>query len=119
MTELYRGILLVLTEQFSKLMLMLRNHTRSHSKVNTGPIFNGNMQVSGFWNLMLEIVMTVYVIVCMTVGILLTASLAIISYPFAAPLNYIKWLLSSIIGDQPEKNKQPAIIKIPDGREKE
>ena len=60
MTELYRGILLVLTNKFNELILSFRNHIQSFKQETTDPESYFDVGVLGFWNLMLEIVLTLF-----------------------------------------------------------
>jgi hypothetical protein len=89
-------------------------HIRSHnSGQSQSPEFD--IGITGFWNLILEIVFTVFTILFLFLFVCLTASLAIVSYPFAALINYSSWLLKNVRGTSPE---HPTIIKQSNGQEK-
>ncbi len=120
MTQLYRGILLVLTNKFYELILSLRSHIQSF-KVNT---FDQNsyfdVGVLGFWNLMLEIAMTVFAMACLLTGVMLIACLAIAFYPLHAIVQYSSLLLRNTRNPPPDvappdtvkpEEQSPVIIK--------
>jgi hypothetical protein len=88
MTELYRGILLVLTNKFNELIVSQRTHIQSFRQATLNNENYFDVGVIGFWNLMLEIVMTLFVLLCLLTGISLVASLAIVFYPCYAFLQY-------------------------------
>jgi hypothetical protein len=92
----------------------LRTHIRSH---NTGHGNNSDFDigVNGFWNFMLETVFTVVTILFLFLFVCLTASLAVISYPFAAFINYGSWLL---INTKNPRDESPIIIKQNNDQEK-
>lgn len=111
MTELYRGLIEILVMRFIEQVETLRMHIRAH---NSGQVENFEIDIGvvGFWNLMLEVVFTIFSIIFLFSGVFLAATLAVLSYPFAAFLNYGSWLL--INTRHPEKNtseEQPKIIK--------
>ena len=114
MTELYRGLLEILVMRCIEQIESLRIHIRSH---NSGQslIPDFDIGVNGFWNLMLETVFTVVTILFLFLFVCLTASLAIISYPFAAFINYSSWILRNTRGTSSES---PVIIKQNNGEEK-
>ena len=116
MTELYRGLLQILSSKLNALIEHLRAHIRSFRKETTNPSNYFDVGVIGFWNLQLEIIYTLFVLLCLVSGILLTAILAIISYPFAAILNYSSLLLKGI--RNPRNDNEIQIIKIPNDQEK-
>ena len=124
MTELYRGLLLVLTEKFIDLISTLRMHIRLFRNPAGETLFN--VGVSGFWNFILEVIFTLFAIVCLTAGIALTAVLAIFAYPLKAMLNIAASVLKSIKNPlhevQPEKLSpsfdDPVIAKKPNAKEK-
>jgi hypothetical protein len=105
MTELYRGLLLVLTEKFIDLISTLRMHIRLFRNTSSDTLLD--VGVSGFWNFMLEVIFTLFAIGCLCAGILLTAGLAIFAYPLKAMLNMSAAVLKSIRNPlyegQPEK----------------
>lgn len=115
MTELYRGILEILVMRFIEQVETLRMHIRSH---NSGLSENLEIDigVSGFWNLMLEIVFTIFSILFLLTGVCLAVVLAVFAYPIAAFINYGSWLVSNI--KSPPQDK-PIIIKKDNGQEKE
>ena len=85
----------------------------------------------GFWNLMLEVIFILFVIICLCAGVLLTAGLAVISYPLKALLNVGSAILRSIknphndiVQDriQPRLAESPIVSKVDkkaNGKEKE
>jgi len=114
MTELYRGLLEILVIRCIEQIESLRTHIRSHnSGQSQTPDFD--IGVNGFWNLMLETVFTIFIILFLFLFVCLTASIAIISYPFAAFINYGAWLLNNTRGTSSES---PTIIKQNNGEEK-
>jgi hypothetical protein len=114
MTELYRGLLEILVMRFIEQVETLRMHIRAN---NTGTVenFEIDMGVTGFWNLMLETVFTIFCILFLITGVCLAATLAIVSYPFAAFINYSSWLLSNTRNPGQDK---PIIIKQDNDQEK-
>lgn len=114
MTDLYRGLLQILVMRCIEQIESLRLHIRSHNS-GTSQFVEFDMGVTGFWNLMLEAIFTIFTIVFMMSGVCLTTVLAIVSYPFAAFLNYGSWLLRST---KNPPNDAPTIIKQNNGQEK-
>jgi hypothetical protein len=114
MTELYRGLLEILVMRFIEQVETLRMHIRAN---NTGSVdnFEIDIGVTGFWNLMLETVFTIFCILFLITGVCLAAVLAIVSYPFAAFINYSSWLLSNTRNPNQDK---PIIIKQDNDQEK-
>ena len=114
MTELYRGLLEILVMRFIEQVETLRMHIRAN---NTGTVenFEIDIGVTGFWNLMLETVFTIFSILFLITGVCLAAVLAIVSYPFAAFINYSSWLLSNTRNPNQDK---PIIIKQEHDKEK-
>jgi len=118
MTELYRGLLEILVMRCIEQIESLRMHIRSRNNgQSTDPTFD--IGVSGFWNLMLETVFTIFTIFFCFMFVVLTAALAIISYPLSAWFNYGTWLLRNTRGSPPEQSDSPTIIKKNNGQEKE
>ena len=91
MTELYRGLLQILVMRCIEQIESLRIHIRSHN-LGKSEIVDFDIGVTGFWNLLLEIVFTMFTVIFLISGISLIAILAVTSYPFAAFLNYGAWL---------------------------
>lgn len=126
MTELYRGLLLVLTGKFNELILAFRTHIQSFKQATNDPDNYFDVDVLGFWNLMLEISMTLFAIVCLLTGLTLIAILAMTFYPCHAFLRYTSLMLKNIKTPQAENinkeknqdNESPVIIKKND-KEKE
>lgn len=127
MTELYRGLLLVLTEKFYELILSFRTHIQSFNRDTTNSENYFDVGILGFWNLMLEIVLTLFSLSCLTFGVTLVAGLAVIFYPCHAVIKYSELVLRNTRGPQPtdvpilkEKisDESPVIIKKND-KEKE
>ena len=114
MTELYRGLLQILVMRCIEQIESLRTHIRSHNSGHSEN-FELDIGVTGFWNLMLETVFTLFSIVFFTLGIVLAAVLAIVSYPFAAFVNYGAWLLKNTKNPDSET---PLIIKTANAQEK-
>lgn len=111
MTELYRGLLAVLTEKLNDLLSSLRNHIRSFNNNTQGEI----LTTFGFWNLMLEGVFTLFVIFCLFFGIMLALTLAITSYFPKSLLDYSTWLLKNT---KNPTDDNPIIIKQNNDQEK-
>lgn len=95
MTELYRGILLVLTNKFYELILSLRSHIQSFKLETTDQNNYFDVGVLGFWNLMLEIIMTIFSMLCLLLGVMLIAGLAVGFYPLHAVVRYCSLLLKN------------------------
>ena len=91
MTELYRGLLQILVMRCIEQIESLRIHIRSNN-LGKSEIVDFDIGVTGFWNLLLEIVFTMFTVCFLISGISLIAILAVTSYPFAAFLNYGSWL---------------------------
>lgn len=128
MTDLYRGILLLLQTKFSVLMAEIRTHIRSFNQASDNPDNWFDIGVMGFWNLILEIVFTLFGISCLILGIALTAILAIIFYPFHGLLTAMALLLRSTNDDnhlmqttttldELTNNSSPVIIKTDKNRQ--
>ena len=118
MTELYRGLLLVLTNKFYELILAFRTHIQSFKKETQDPDSYFDVGVLGFWNLMLEIVLTLLSLSCLVAGVALIASLAMIFYPCHAFLRYSSLILKSTRHpesslQEPEKKIEPTIEESP------
>lgn len=114
MTELYRGILEILVMRFIEQVETLRMHIRSK---NSGYAENSaiDIGVSGFWNLMLETIFTIFCILFLLTGVCLAVTLAVVAYPVAAFLNYGGWLVSNT---RNPTNETPTIIRQDNGQEK-
>jgi hypothetical protein len=87
MTELYRGILLILFNKFNDLIITLREHIRSYKQQTTDPTNYMDIGVLGFWNLMLEISVSVFGMAVLATGVALVAVLAMVFYPLTALFN--------------------------------
>jgi hypothetical protein len=121
MTELYRGLLLVLTNKFNELILSFREHTQSFKKNTDDPENYFDVGVLGFWNLMLEVVLTLFALTCLILGVGLVAALAVVFYPLHAVLQYSALLLKNTRHPPQEipilreeikaKEESPVIIK--------
>jgi len=111
MTELYRGLLEILVKMGIQQIESLRIHIQSHnsgysdSQVDFG--------VTGFWNYMLEIIFTLFSIFFLFIFVLLTATLAVVSYPPAAFINYGSWLVKNTKNPETHitASESPVIIK--------
>jgi hypothetical protein len=123
MTELYRGLLYILTTRFNGVLDTFRTHIRSFNPQTSDPENYLDVGVFGFWNLVLEIIFTLFSIACLTAGILLLITLALFAYPFEAALTFS----SKIVGytrnpppdffDEPAED-QPVIVKRNDKEKK-
>lgn len=119
MTELYRGLLLVLTNKFNELVMAFRSHVRSFNLAADDPENYFDVGVNGFWNLMLEIVLTLFTFICLILGVMLIAGLAITFYLPYAFLRYGSLLLKNTRHPTPEipvltdksLEESPVIIK--------
>ncbi len=114
MTELYRGLLQILVMRCMEQVESLRLHIRSHNSGVSNNI-DFDIGVTGFWNLMLETVFTIFTVVFLMTGVCLTAILAICSYPFAAFINYGAWLVRNT---KNPTSDAPIIIKQNNDQEK-
>lgn len=114
MTELYRGLLEILVIRCIEQIESLRVHVRSHNSGHAEN-FEFDIGVTGFWNLMLETVFTVFSMLFLITGVSLAATLAVVSYPFAAFINYGAWLLKNT---KNPKDDSPIIIKQNNDQEK-
>lgn len=110
MTDLYRGLLQLLVIRCIEQIDSIRTHIRSHNSGHSKSL-EIDIGVTGFWNLMLETVFTIFSILFVLTGVCLTALLAIISYPFAAFINYGAWLLLNTKSPKDTYEDQPKIIK--------
>lgn len=88
MTELYRGLLYLLTEKFFSCIEVFRDHIRSFNPNTTDTESYFDLHVLGFWNLVLEIIFTLFSITCLTAGILMLVGLALVAYPLEAVLTF-------------------------------
>jgi len=111
MTELYRGLLYVLTTNFNTLIEVLRDHIRSFKRKTNDEGNFLDVGVLGFWNLILEVIFTLFVLLCLVAGVLLTVFLAVAAYPVVAFLTYSSNLL---VGTRGKQDKDLQIIKITD-----
>jgi len=130
MTDLYRGLLLVIINKFYELILSFRTHIQSFRSETEDPHNYMDVGVIGFWNLMLEITLTTFSLLCPIIGVALIATLAIVFYPFEALLKYSSLLLKNTRNPQPDLlttirektppsfDESPVIVKK-DGKEKE
>ncbi len=114
MTELYRGLLEILVLRCIEQIESLRVHIRSHNS-GKSEIVEFDIGVTGFWNLLLEIVFTMFTVVFLISSVLLIAILAVTSYPFAAFLNYGAWLFRNT---KNPSNDDLVIIKQNNDQEK-
>lgn len=112
MTELYRGLLEILVMRCVEQIESIRVHLRSHNS-GYSQDYEFDIGVTGFWNLMLETVFTIFIILFLFSAVCLTATLAVASYPFAALMNYAAWLGKNTRGPSDES---PIIIKQNDGK---
>jgi hypothetical protein len=118
MTDLYRGLLLVLTNKFNELIVAFRTHIQSFKEETQDPDSYFDVGVLGFWNLMLEIVLTLLSLSCLVIGVSLIAVLAMVFYPCHAFLRYSSLILKSTRHPEstqspPEKKVEPIIEESP------
>lgn len=127
MTELYRGLLLVVTTKFYELILAFRSHIRSFKEQTSDPYNYFDVGVLGFWNLILEIIFIMFSLLCLIAGISLIAVLAVGVYPLYAILQYSSLLVkntrnppveSLVLNDKIPSSDSAVIIKN-NGKEKE
>ena len=109
MTKLYRGLLEILVMRCIEQIESLRIHIRSHNSGYADHEFD--IGVTGFWNLMLETIFTIFSILFLLTGVVLAAVLAVVSYPIAAFINYGGWLLFNTRNPEKHIDEQPKIIK--------
>ena len=114
MTELYRGLLEILVMRCIEQIESLRVHIRSHNS-GESEIVDFDIGVTGLWNLLLEIVFTLFTVTFLISGIALIAVLVVSSYPFAAFLNYGAWLFRNT---RNPPNDELLIIKQKNEQEK-
>jgi hypothetical protein len=110
MTNLYRGLLEILVMRFIEQVETFRMHIRSNNSGQSDNV-QFDIGVTGFWNLMLETVFTIFSILFLITGVCLAAVLAMLSYPFAAFLNYGAWLLHNTKNPKETYEESPKIIK--------
>lgn len=106
MTELYRGLLLVITNKIYDLILSFRTHIQSFNQNTNDNDSYFDFGILGFWNLMLEITFTIYALMCLIFGVILVASLSIVFYPSYAILRYASFVLKNT------RNPQQAEIPV-------
>lgn len=114
MTELYRGLLEILVMRCIEQIESLRVHIRSHN-LGKSEIVGFDIGVTGFWNLLLEIMFTLFTVIFLILGISLIAFLAITLYPFAAFINYVAWVFKNT---QNPPNDELIVIKQNNDQEK-
>jgi len=114
MTKLYRGLLEIFVMRCVEQIESLRVHIRSH---NSGDSHDTDFDigVTGFWNLMLEAVFTIFTVTFLMLSICLTTSVAIVSYPFAAFINYGAWVMKNT---KNPRDDSPVIVKQSNDQEK-
>ena len=81
MLKLYRGIVDIITDRSDSMICAFSKHIRSFNK---GETEGNNFGVTGFWNLLLEVVYLTYVKLFVMFGILLTLVLAVVFFPLCA-----------------------------------
>ena len=114
MTELYRGLLEIFVMRCIEQIESLRVHIRTHNSGKSGNI-DLDIGVTGFWNFALETVFTIFTVAFLMLAVLLTAGLAVVSYPLAAFLNYVSWVFKNT---KNQVDKSPIIIKQSNDQEK-
>ena len=125
MTELYRGLLLILTGRTFSTIEQFRKHIqsfKSETSINDSEHFF-DLHVLGFWNLVLEIIFTLFSILGLLTGIVLLITLAIVAYPFEALFTFC----SKFVGytrnplpddDEPKGPAAPVIVIKKNDKEK-
>lgn len=135
MTELYRMLLLVITEKLDELKTDLRTQIRTfHPHVPDAEKDQHRLDlgVSGFWNFLLEVVFNLYVVLCYAISVALIASLAVVFYPLNAVLTLMTSMFRQthlgimVPHEEPALDKtpptfdtDPVIVKKSNGKEKE
>jgi hypothetical protein len=113
MTEIFRGMLTILSSHVHSLMDELRVHIRSFNP-DTSPTpldeVDGFRNTNGFWNLILEVVLNLYVLTVSFFGVILTLVLAVIAYPFRLFGDfYANLFINSKLGPGPIAFIEPTI----------
>lgn len=92
-------LLLVITQKLDQLKLDLQQQIRQfYSDDAERDPRSLDLEVSGFWNFMLEVVFNFYIVVCYAISITLIASLAIVFYPLNAVLRVFASLFRNTQG---------------------
>lgn len=81
MLKLYRGLVDILIFQSRGMDEQISKHIR---QFNDGETSTNNFGVTGFWNLLLEIVFIMFVKLMVALGIVLTVVLALVFFPLHA-----------------------------------
>ena len=134
MTELYRMLLLVITQKLDELKTELCTQIRTfhqHVPDEEKDQHRLDLGVSGFWNFLLEVVFNFYIILCYAISVTLISILAIVFYPLNAVLTLLTSMFRQthigILGPHedpamdktpPEFDSDPVIVKKLDGKEK-
>ena len=134
MTELYRMLLLVITQKLDELKTELCTQIRTfHQQVpdEEKDQHRLDLGVSGFWNFLLEVVFNFYIILCYAISVTLISALAIVFYPLNAVLTLLTSMFRQthigILGPHdvaapdkiaPEFEEDPVIVKKSDAKEK-
>ena len=136
MTELYRMLLLVITQKLDELNTELRTQIRTfhqHVQDEEKDQHRLDLGVSGFWNFMLEVVFKFYIILRYAISISLISSLAVVFYPLNAMLTLVSSMFRQthigIMEPQgepsmdnkipPTLDPDPVIVRKSNGKEKE
>lgn len=136
MTELYRMLLLVITQKLDELKTEVRTQIRTfhpHVPDSEKDQHRLDLGVSGFWNFMLEVVFNFYIILCYAISITLISSLAIVFYPLNAMLTVLTSMIRQTHVDilmpheepamldktPPTLDPDPVIVRKSNGKEKE
>ena len=80
MINLYRGIVDILIARCEGLNVAFSKHVRTFNEGDSESSFG----TAGFWNLMLEVTLILYVKTFVTIGVLITIMLALIFFPLYA-----------------------------------
>jgi hypothetical protein len=111
MLKLYRGLLDVLKDSNALVKDQFVGHIRTF---NDGDDSDQNMKlgVKGFWNLILEMIITAFMSFISVVGLILIFGLAVVSFPLYA-IKRVFGAVSSNIGPSPRFIEEPEVKKEP------
>jgi uncharacterized membrane protein len=108
MLELYRGLIDIFVNHNESITTNLRSHIRNF---NDGKTDSHSLGVPGFWNLLLEITMAIFVRICSFAGIILIASLAILFFPLYAFMKGVYSILDHRATPFPPEMIEPTEVK--------
>ena len=105
----------IVTNIEDKNMLKKKFPKKSFEIIRVGSNIDFDIGVTGFWNFALETVFTIFTVAFLMLAVLLTAGLAVVSYPLAAFLNYGYWVFKNT---KNPVDDSPIIIKQSNDQEK-